>query len=188
MLEQHRPRSVAVFGCAGGNGFQWISPDVTERVVEVDINPTYVERLRIRFNGRFPGLELFVGDIQTDEVPFRPVELVFAGLVLEYVNVEVVLRRVHSLLVAGGVLGTVVQLPHPASAAVTPSPFRSLQALAAVMHLVPPSRLTDLARRHGYSEIESRVVESLGGKRFQVQAFRLRVVEDLRSKPPGGIR
>jgi hypothetical protein len=113
-----------------------------------------------------------VGDIQTGEVTFRPVELVFAGLVLEYVDPEAVLQRVRPLLVAGGVLATVIQLPHPESAAVTPSPFQSLQALAAVMRLVPPLRLTDLARRHGYREIESRAEESPGGKRFQVQTFR----------------
>jgi SAM-dependent methyltransferase len=172
LLEEHRPRSVAVLGCAGGNGLEGISADVTERVVGVDINPGYVERLRLRFEGRVPGLELFVGDIQTGEVVFQPVDLVFAGLILEYVDVEAVLQRVCSLLVPGGVLGTVMQLPHPASAVVTPSPFPSLQALAAVMRLIPPVRLTDLAEHHGYREIESRVEESAGGKRFQVQAFR----------------
>jgi trans-aconitate methyltransferase len=172
MLEQHRPRSIAVLGCAGGNGFERISANVTERVVGVDINAGYVERLRIRFEGRIPGLELFAGDIQTGEVAFRPVELIFASLILEYVNVEAVLRKVRTLLTAGGVLGTVVQLPHPASAAVTPSPFLSLQALAPVMRLVAPQRLTDLARRHGYCEIESRAEESTAGKRFQVQTFR----------------
>jgi SAM-dependent methyltransferase len=174
MLEQYRPRSVAVLGCAGGNGLEQISPDVTERVVGVDINPRYVERLRTRFRDRFSALELWVGDIQTAEVAFQPVELVFAGLVLEYVDVETVLRRVYALLVTGGVLGTVVQLPHPASAPVTPSPVPSLQALAMVMGLVPPVLLTDLAGRHGYSELESRVEESHAGKQFQVQAFRTR--------------
>ena len=174
LLEQRRPRSVAVLGCAGGNGFQWISPDVTERVVAMDINPSYVEQVRIRFEGRIRGLELFVGDIQTEEVAFHPVELIFAGLLLEYVDVEAVLRKLHSLLVPGGVFGTVVQLTHPATAVVTPSPFRSLQALAPVMRFVPPARLTELAERHAFREIESRVLESPGGKRFQVQTFRLR--------------
>jgi SAM-dependent methyltransferase len=172
LLERHRPRSVAVLGCAGGNGFEWISANVTERVVGVDINPEYIERLRARFQDRIPALELFVGDIQSGEVAFCPVELVFAGLVLEYVDVEAVLQKVRPLLIAGGVLGTVVQLSDSASAAITPSPFPSLQALAAIMRLVPPLRLTDLAGRHGYREVESRAQESPGGKRFQVQTFR----------------
>ena len=175
MLEQYRPRSVAVLGCAGGNGFEWISADVTERVVGVDINPRYVERLRARFQDRIPALELFVGDVQSGEVAFPPVELVFAGLVLEYVDVEAVLQKVRTLLIPVGVLTTVVQLPHPASARVTPSPFPSLEALASFMRLVPPPRLTDLARRLDYREIESRVEESTGGKRFQVQTFRKQV-------------
>jgi len=172
MLEQHRPRSVAVLGCAGGNGLEGITADVTERVVAVDINPVYVERLRARYKARIPGLEICVADIQTMEAAFRPVELVFAGLVLEYVDVGAVLQRVRSSLVAGGVLRTVVQLPHPAAAAVTESPFPSVRALAAVMRLVPPLQLRDLAGRHGYTEIESRAEECPGGKQFQVQTFR----------------
>jgi SAM-dependent methyltransferase len=174
LLKRYGPRSVAVLGCAGGNGFERIATETTERVVGVDLNPEYVERLRTRFQGRIPGLELFAGDIQTESITFEPVELVVAGLLFEYVDVDLVLRRVRNLLSVGGILGTVVQTPHPASAVVTPSPFAGLQALAAFMQLVPPERLRDLAGTHGYQEIESRWLESPGGKRFQVQTFRRR--------------
>jgi SAM-dependent methyltransferase len=64
VLKEHAPRSVAVLGCAGGNGFTEIDPTITPRVVGVDINPDYIAQTRARFQNRIPTLELFVGDIQ----------------------------------------------------------------------------------------------------------------------------
>ena len=89
-LEQFLPQSVAVLGCAGGNGFEKIPSRIT-RVVGVDINPDFVAEAGARFSGQFKNLELIVGDIQGHEVSFEPVDLIFVGLVLEYVNVEAVM-------------------------------------------------------------------------------------------------
>jgi len=82
-LSRYEPRSVAVLGCAGGNGFDRVSSKMTERVVGVDLNPDYVLNARTRFDHRIPLLELLVGDVQKDEFSFAPVELVFAGLLFE---------------------------------------------------------------------------------------------------------
>ncbi|MFZ0964315.1 MAG: class I SAM-dependent methyltransferase [Terriglobia bacterium] len=171
-LEQFLPQSVAVLGCAGGNGFERIASGVT-RVVGVDINPRFVAEAGARFGGRLKNLELIVGDIQDDEVSFEPVDLIFAGLVLEYVNVEVVVARTASMLTAAGRLVTVLQLPSESHGQVSPSPFSSVQSLAEVMHLVPPSRLQKAAKDQGYTQMASRRVASRGGKCFQVQVFRL---------------
>ncbi len=172
ILKEHRPSSVAVLGCAGGNGFERIPTATTRRVVAVDLNPIYIEALRARFQRRIPGLELIVGDIQRG-VKCSPVELVYAALVLEYVDVKTVLERIRSLLTEGGRLATVVQLPSATSFPVTPSPFSSIQALAPFMRLVQPDGLKNLAETAGYQEITRWLEESLGGKQFQVQAFRL---------------
>jgi len=172
-LSKYVPHSVAVLGCAGGNGFDRISSRVTKRVVGVDLNPDYVQQLRTRFEHRIPLLELFVGDLQTDELAFAPVELVFAGLLFEYVDVETVLARIRPMLCPGGTLLTVVQLPSTAIPEITPSPFGSLSALSSVMRLVAPDLLRQYAMAHGYCETEAQTVEAAGGKTFRVQAFRL---------------
>jgi len=104
-------------------------------------------------------------------VDVKPVDLVFAALILEYVDVEIAVARTRSMLGAKGKLVTVVQLPSTATAKVTPSPYASLQALARAMQLVPPDKLSDVARSRGYLQIESRIVVSAGGKQFQVQTF-----------------
>ena len=82
-LRDYSPESVVILGCAGGNGFDRISPEIMERVIGVDINPEYVREAQRRFGDRMPTLELIVGDIETDMFDFPPVDMVFAGLFFE---------------------------------------------------------------------------------------------------------
>jgi SAM-dependent methyltransferase len=170
-LEWFSPKSVAVLGCAGGNGFDRIPASVS-RVVGVDINPEYIAKAKARFNGRFANLALIVGDIQDETVAFTPVELIFAGLILEYVNVETVIARTRSLVTAGGWLITALQLPGAESRQVSPSPYSSVQALADSMRLVSPRELKKVAAANSYVQLESRTVVSVGTKQFQVQVFK----------------
>ncbi len=171
VLDQHVPQSLAVLGCAGGNGFASISPAITRRVVGVDLNPDYLAQARARYAGRFASLELHAADLQQTLPPIEPVDLVFAALILEYVDVEIFMARTRCLLGPHGKLVTVIQLPSASSAKVTASPFASLGLLADVMHLVPPRRVLEAALTQGHLELESRTVTSAGGKQFQVQVF-----------------
>lgn len=171
VADRFGPPSLAVLGCAGGNGFDAISPAITRRVVGIDLNPRYIAAARARYEGRFRSLELHVADIQKDALAFQPVDLVFAALVLEYVDVDVVIARTRAMLGKEGRLVTVVQLPGSSCGKVTPSPFASLQALADVMRLVAPEEVRRAAASQGYIEIESKIVASAGGKQFQVQVF-----------------
>lgn len=170
-IEQFAPKSVAVLGCAGGNGFERIPASVS-RVVGIDINPAYIAKASARFDGQFESVELIVGDIQDETIAFTPVELLFAGLILEYVNVETVIARTRSLVTAKGRLITALQLPGAGSRQVSPSPFSSVQALADSMRLVSPLELKKVAETNGYIQMESRTVVSAGSKQFQVQVFK----------------
>ncbi len=172
LLEQYSPPSVAVLGCAGGNGFDRISPAVTERVVGVDINPSFIDTTRVRFQGRFRSIELLVGDLQTDEFSVEPVDLLYAALVFEYLDVSTAWRSIRSLVRPGAIVGTVVQVPTPGFDVVTRSAYASVQALAPSMSLVSPIELRDSARGHGASELRSYSVISRAGKQFRVQVFR----------------
>src|SRR4029450_8446965 len=132
----------------------------------IDINPHYLEEVRRRFNDRICDLELCLGDIQTDTFAFAPVELVFAGLVFEYVDPDATLVRIRSMLGASGVLVSVLQLPSIQIPEVSPSPFTSVRALSSLMKLVPPDTLQSLAERRGYRQTDSRVAKAAGGKGF----------------------
>src|SRR5262245_48962892 len=170
-IEQYAPCSVAILGCAGGNGLERIATTAIARVVCIDINPDYVERTRVRFGTRFARLELHVGDLQTGVFAVDPVELVYAGLLFEYVDVAKVLATTRPMLCPAGVLVTVLQLLGSVPD-VTPSPYTSLSALSSALHLVSPQRLRQLAEKVSFGFIEEKIVQAEGGKRFQVQSFR----------------
>jgi hypothetical protein len=172
--------SVAVLGCAGGNGFEHCVARPGLRVVGVDLNPAYVAAARQRWSARLPGrLELLVGDVLDPAVDFAPVDLVYAGLVFEYVDPRALLARVRGWLAPGGALGVVLQLPDAAQAAVTPTAFASLERLAPVMRLHDEAGWAVAAA--GWAE-RARRVETLGnGKRFLVGEYAL-----ARTTAPGG--
>ena len=181
-LAVHAPCSVAVLGCAGGNGFDRIPTSVTERIVGIDVNPEYIDQARRRYAHRLPGLELFAGDVQHTAFAFAPVELVYAGLLFEYVDVRRTLERIRAMLCRNGRLVSVVQLPNPQVPEVSPSPFTSLSALSKVMHLVAPESLREQAESVGFRQTDTHHACSSGGKRFCVQTFQRGAKPDLR--PP----
>ena len=168
-LREHAPRSVAIFGCAGGNGFDRVPLDT--RLVGVDVNPDYVAVARKRHKKR-KGLELYVADVANDELPFEAVELAFAGLLLEYMDPRVALERIGKTLLPGGALVAVVQLASK-RASVTPSPYTSLETLAPSMRLVSTAELVKAALAERYQLRAADVWKASGGKQFAVHTYRL---------------
>jgi ubiquinone/menaquinone biosynthesis C-methylase UbiE len=171
LLALHRPRSVALIGCAGGNGFERIDPRLTLRVVGVDINPDYLEAARRRYDGVFESFELLCADAQSSELAFEPVELAFAGLVFEYADARALLRNLTARVRSGGVLAAVLQLPTSGKAKVTPTPFTSLEKLAQIIELLPPEELIGEARVSGLKVSSTRRVDLPTGKSFQTLVF-----------------
>lgn len=168
-LRARSPASVAVLGCAGGNGFERAPRGL--RVVGVDVNPDYVASARARFASRLPRLELHVADVERAELLFEPVDLVFAALLFEYVDPGRLLARIRAWLAPDGTLTTVLQMPSDDVREITPSPFATLERLAPRLRLVAPERLAELAARYGYRALESETATASGGKRFAVQSF-----------------
>lgn len=175
LVKTYSPRSVAIIGCAGGNGFEHLVGTSVTRVVGVDINPDYIEQARRRFEGRISGLELLVADIQAPGLLFEPVDLIYVALVLEYVDMTQAIGALHRHCGPNGILAVLSQLPHETLAHVSPSPYTSLTLLAPGMRLVAQEELTLHARQAGFSTEHSTIVMSGGGKRFSVDTFRLRL-------------
>ena len=154
LIKRIRPASVALAGCAGGNELDRIDPDQVGRVVAVDINPKYLEAARARHAKRLKQLQLICADIQSKELHFEPVDLIYAALIFEYVEVLPTIAVMKRPCRGGGTLATVLQLPSSHQSAVSPSPYESLSRLAGFMSLVAPSTLSKIAvaagspRRH----------------------------------------
>jgi SAM-dependent methyltransferase len=172
LLTQWAPASAAVIGCAGGNGFDRVRVAVTKRLVGIDINPHYIRELAYRYAAVIPGLELYVRDIQEPVDRIAPVDLIYAALVLEYVEPVPVLHNLKSICRPGGVLATVLQLPSDQLSPVSESPFTSLKELAPAMHWLSPSTLTDCATASGFALQSSRKIALSSGKEFALQVFK----------------
>jgi len=171
VLALHRPGSVALIGCAGGNGFERIDPHLTSRVVGVDINPEYLAAARRRFDGVFESLELLCADAQSDELTFEPVDVIFAALVFEYADPRAMLRNLAARTRPDGIVAAVLQLPTPGKMPVTPTPFTSLGKLAPIMALLPPEELIGEARVGGLKLSGTRRIDLPSGRRFQSLTF-----------------
>jgi len=171
-LDQHRPRSLLVIGCATGNGFEHIDPAVTRKVTAVDLNPEYLDHLRRRFPDPAFELTLRCQDAAGCEYADAAFDLVHAGLVLEYLDWRVLLPRLARTLRPGGVLSLVLQLPSPTVPAVTPSPFPSLCRLETLFRFVDPGKLIPLARAQGHALGDSRACLRARGSGSSRSSFR----------------
>jgi len=169
-LELRRPRSVAIFGLAGGNGLERIDPNLTTRIVGVDLNPLYLEAARHRF-GAALDLQLHCLDLANVAADLEPVELVHAALIFEHAGVGLCLENAIRLVAPGGALSIVLQLPGDSAPNVAATPFASIQRLAPHFVLVDPAWLRQRIETSGLCfQQESR--KSLpGGKAFWMGIF-----------------
>jgi len=172
LIKRESPTSVALVGCAGGNGLDQIEPGQLERIVAVDINSAYIEAVRIRHARRLAGLELHCADIQSDSLRFEPVDMIYAALLFEYVDVAAALASLKRLCRAAGTLATLIQLPHRDHEVISLSPYKSLNLLAPAMKLIAPADLARLAATAGLSAVDSAVIELSSGKQFSLTTFR----------------
>lgn len=171
VVDDVQPSSVAVIGCSGGNGFDRLPPDMVQRVVGVDINPDYIEATRKRYGGRFKQLELIGEDVLTSRCLFEPVDLIFAGLVFEYLDHVKGLCSLKRFMKPGGYLSAVLQLPSETISAVSPTPYASLKKLDGFLKFVAPEGFDESANSIGLSTQVSRRLALDSGKTFQEFLF-----------------
>ena len=173
LIRKHSPGSLAIVGCAGGNGFDRVAGTSVRRLVGVDLNPEYIQLARERHESRIPGLDLRIADIQDSGSLFEPVDLIYVALVLEYVDVARTMSALRSLCRPNGVVAVLSQLPHETMTRVSPSPYASLQLLAPGMRLISPEELHRRANHVGFARESSKIVAAAGGKMFRIDEFRL---------------
>jgi hypothetical protein len=144
---------------------------VVKSIVGVDLNPQYIERSRARFAQHLPNLELVCADVQCESLKYGPVELTYAALLFEYVDVASALRTLKRNSRPGAVLTTVLQLPHPVLPSVSPSPYQSVCGLAQLMKFVAPEELRGAAAIAGFAPVDTATIELPSGKKFCVENF-----------------
>ena len=139
-LACRQPQSVALLGIAGGNGLECVDPQITKRIVGLDINPSYLEAIKQRYAGR-SGLELHCVDLAEQTVVMAPVELVHAALIFEHAGTGRCLDNAVALVAEGGALSVVLQLPSDSADEVGASGVESVGRLRAHFTLIDPLEL-----------------------------------------------
>ena len=110
-------------------------------------------------------------DVQSDHLAFDPVDLIYAALIFEYVDVPAALATLRRNCRPGATLAVILQLPNAQQQTVSPSPFESLGALAPVIRLVSPATLRSAATAAGFAAEDSRTIELASGKCFSLELF-----------------
>ena len=177
-VTQFQPRSLAVFGVAGGNGLELVERAMVRRVVALDFNPDYLVRCTGRYAESFAQFEPVLHDLSQGPPLITPVECIFAGLVLEYLCVESFCAYLASLLTIGGGFAALLQLPSPTLPEVSPSPFTSLARLESAFSFVSPASLQDSLSAHGFSRIGTHRYDLDSGKSFYYASYQV-----MRSNP-----
>jgi hypothetical protein len=110
-------------------------------------------------------------DLSKGPPAINPVECIFAGLVLEYLCVDVFCGYLASILTARGSFATLLQLPSPTLPEVTPSPFTSLTRLESAFSFVDPALLDDHLSAHGFSRVVRDRYDLDSGKSFYYASY-----------------
>ena len=170
-LDNHDSSTIALLGCATGNGLEYVKKDATRRVTAIDINPEYLEILRQRYEGCVPGLEVVEADLEICTIENQAYSLIFAGLVFEYLEPRILLPRIASWLRLGGVMLSILQLPAKHLTRVSETPYTSLKTLKSIMKLVSPQQIKSMANDAGLLEIEAKTVTLESGKPFYIGTY-----------------
>ena len=123
VVAEFKPDSIAVLGVAGGNGLERPELKPIKRVVALDISSQYLDVCAGRHAKRFKSFVPVVHDLNRGTPKFKPVDLIFAALILEYVRWQDVVQMLPSLIAPHGVLAFVLQLPSRSTSAISPSPM-----------------------------------------------------------------
>jgi len=128
-LQKNKPESFALLGCSTGNGLEHVDTNITKTIFALDLNPEYLKILKSRFEYFGERLNIIQSDIQNESMPFENAEMIFAGLVLEYVNVnDALIKMVRSLNKKGSLI-IIIQKSKNRKDFVTKTEYTSLKKL-----------------------------------------------------------
>lgn len=172
-VSEFKPNSLALLGAAGGNGLECVDARVVRRIVALDLNPEFLALCTKRHGNRFIHYEAILHDLADGAPPFEPVSLIFAGLILEYLDCFAFFKYLPALLSPRGVFIALMQLPSSELPRVSVSPFSSLKPLESVFHFVDPAAVRTALTDLGFSCCEERVIRLESRKQFHRAVFRL---------------
>ncbi len=166
ITRKYNPNSLAIIGCAGGNGLEKLKHETDKRIVCIDINQKFLDAAKKRFKNSFKEIEFICSDIITEECTFKPVDLIYAGLVFEYVDINLAVKNLSRLIKSNGKLIVVLQLPNKNIPEVSPSPYKSLEILSETFAFVKFDKFIEACKQCGFDLISKSKTKLKSGKEF----------------------
>jgi SAM-dependent methyltransferase len=168
-----RPRALAIAGCATGNGFEYIDFNVTQRVLALDINADFLDKLRYRYTRYAERIETVCGDITSYKPQFAGFNMIHCALIFEYMDVAAALMNMKSWLAPDGVMTVVLQMPDSERKAISETPFKRLLKLSSIMKLLDPSEFKRVTVDCGLRAKRAKISELPSGKKFYTAVYSL---------------
>jgi ubiquinone/menaquinone biosynthesis C-methylase UbiE len=172
-LDKYHPENFALIGCATGNGLEHIKPKITKNVYAVDINPDYLNKTKRKFKDKISNLLILNTDIQNDEITIENIDLVFIGLVLEYVDTETVLRKIIKTLNEKGTLLIVIQ-KNKQTSFVSKTKYKSLEKLSEISNEVNEEKIDRFIKSNNMELIKRDEIELTKNKSFLTLEYRMK--------------
>ena len=171
VLELYKPSTVATLGCSGGNGLERINKNRVEKVICVDINPNFLKEAENRYKDKFKDIEFVCQDIASQDFKIDKEDLIYAGLVFEYVDIKPAIANISKFLNNKGILAVVLQQPNENIPEVSPSKYKSLEKLSRVFRFVSPAKLIELCNFYNIKLVSQKETQLKSGKKFSELIF-----------------
>ena len=142
-LDLYKPKKFALAGCCTGNGLEHVNNSFTKEVFAIDINSSYLNTLKERYENTIKGLKTIHADVENNKLNLSNINLVFIALLLEYTKVEKTLKNIIDILATGGILVIVIQKNNNQES-VTNTSYSSLKILSSISHEVDLEELKNI--------------------------------------------
>lgn len=170
-LEHLRPISLAILGCATGNGFEHVNNQVTKLVYGIDINQQYLGVARERYANKIDDFRPLLADLNTDEVEVSDIDLTIAALVFEYLDLSVAIPKIKKIMACDGTL--IVILQHAVkSDFVSDTNIESIKSLTSISKTISEFDFSAKAAKYGLIKINNETYNLNEHKAFKILTFR----------------
>jgi ubiquinone/menaquinone biosynthesis C-methylase UbiE len=171
-LEKYKPGTFTLLGCSTGNGLEHVKAGVTRNVYAIDINAGYLQILWKKFENKIGNLITFNIDIRKDELKINNTDLLFAGLILEYVEPKSALLKIIRTLNKNGVLVIVIQ-KNKQTSFVSKTKYKSLKKLYEISNEVIESEIDEFLKLNNLERINRNEIKLTENKSLISLEYRM---------------
>jgi hypothetical protein len=153
-LEKVSPDIALFLGIAGGNGLEHIKNNITSQVYGIDINQSYLNETKKRFQGKIQNLNLINLDISSkkNEV-ITKANLIWAALIFEYVDMETCFEFINNNIIENGHLIITIQENNGVSS-VSQTGIETIKSAGKIFSLIKESELMTKADKFGFIKLD----------------------------------